>query len=280
MQQHLYDTVSAACSRQVTRHYSTSFTLGINLLARKLHDPIYSIYGFVRLADEIVDTFHAHQPLMLMSDFRKATEEAIEKQFSLNPILHAFQCVVHKYQIEPETIELFLQSMETDLYAQVHDRHSYDKYILGSAEVVGLMCLRVFTNGNDRQYEMLRPYAMRLGSAFQKVNFLRDIKADYEQLGRVYFPGVSFDGFSDEAKRKIESEIHDDFETAMHGIRMLPSGARLGVYTAYLYYRALFAKIKSTPARAIVNKRIRISNRRKFWLMCTGMVRYNLGQLS
>lgn len=280
MQQQLYDTVSAACSRQVTRHYSTSFTLGINLLAKKLHDPIYSIYGFVRLADEIVDTFHAHQPAMLMADFRAATEDAIRNKFSLNPILHAFQSVVHQYQIDAETIELFIQSMECDLHAQVHDRHSYDRYILGSAEVVGLMCLRVFTDGNQKQYDALKPYAMRLGSAFQKVNFLRDIKADYEQLGRVYFPGVSFSSFSDEAKCKIESEIKDDFEIAVRGIRMLPPAARLGVYTAYLYYRSLFAKIRATPARVIVNQRIRISNRRKLWLLCAGMVRNNLGQLS
>lgn len=279
MQPQLYDTVSAACSKQVTRHYSTSFTLGINLLGKKLHDPIYSIYGFVRLADEIVDTFHAHQPAMLMVDFREATEEAIRTKFSLNPILHAFQSVVHQYYIDAETIELFMQSMDSDLHAQVHDRHSYDRYILGSAEVVGLMCLRVFTDGNQKQYEVLKPFAMRLGSAFQKVNFLRDIKADYEQLGRVYFPGVSFSSFSDEAKHKIECEIKDDFEIAVRGIRMLPPAARLGVYTAYLYYRSLFAKIRATPARAILNQRIRISNRRKLLLLCAGMVRNNLGQL-
>jgi phytoene/squalene synthetase len=169
--------------------------------------------------------------------------------------------------------------METDLYAQVHDRYSFDKYILGSAEVVGLMCLRVFTNGNQRNYDLLRPYAMRLGSAFQKVNFLRDIRADYEQLGRVYFPDVSFVSFSDEAKYKIECEIQDDFEIAMNGIRQLPSGARLGVYVAYLYYRALFTKIRSMPARRILKQRIRISNRRKLWLMCAGLIRHNLGFL-
>ncbi len=276
----LYNTVSAACSRQVTHHYSTSFTLGINLLAKRLHDPIYSIYGFVRLADEIVDTFHAYQPKILMTDFRAASEDAIRSKFSLNPILHAFQSVVHQYDIDAATIELFLQSMETDLYAQSHDRYSYDNYILGSAEVVGLMCLRVFTHGNPKQYDLLKPYAMRLGSAFQKVNFLRDIRADYEQLGRIYFPDVSFSTFSDEAKQKIELEIREDFEIAVRGIRMLPHGARLGVYTAYLYYRALFSKIKATPARAILNERIRISNRRKLWLLCTGMVRHNLGQLS
>ena len=215
-----------------------------------------------------------------MMDFRAATQEAIDAHFSLNPVLHAFQNVVHAYHIDAETIELFLQSMEMDLDAQVHDRKSYEAYILGSAEVVGLMCLRVFTNGNAEQYENLKPYAMRLGSAFQKVNFLRDFRADYEQLGRVYFPGVSFEEFSEEAKQTIEQDIHSDFDAAMYGIRMLPSGARLGVYTAYLYYRALFTKIRATPAPSILRRRIRISNRRKLWLMCTGMVRHNLGQLS
>jgi len=280
MQLPLYNKVSAACSKQVTRHYSTSFTLGINLLTPKFHDPIYSIYGFVRLADEIVDTFHDHQPRMLMSEFRTATAQAIGSRFSLNPILHAFQGVVHQYGIDDETIELFLQSMETDLEAATHDRESFEQYILGSAEVVGLMCLRVFTNGNPEKYETLKPFAMRLGSAFQKVNFLRDMRADYEQLGRLYFPDVSFLDFTEEQKDRIEQEIHLDFEAAMHGIRMLPSGARLGVYVAYLYYRSLFAKIRATPARAILRRRIRISNSKKLWLMCAGMLRHNFGQLS
>lgn len=279
-QEHLYDIVSAACSRQITRRYSTSFTLGIRLLSRRLHDPVYSIYGFVRLADEIVDTFHTQPQSSLLADFHSQTQEAIRNRFSLNPVLHAFQLVVHRYGIDQESIDCFLRSMEIDLEAKMHDRQSYDTYILGSAEVVGLMCLRVFTDGDAAQYEQLRPYAMRLGAAFQKVNFLRDLCADHQQLGRVYFPGVSFDTFCDHTKRTIEHEIQEDFEVALAGIKVLPSGARLGVYTAYLYYRALFAKIRATPAQIIQRQRIRISNRRKFWLMCTGMVRHNIGMLS
>jgi phytoene/squalene synthetase len=280
MQEQLFDRVSVACSRQITRRYSTSFTLGIQLLAREIRGPIYSIYGFVRLADEIVDTFHEQPKETLFDEFKSATLNAITRHFSLNPVLHAFQGVVHRYGIETETITRFLDSMEMDLEAKVHDRPSFENYILGSAEVVGLMCLRVFTGGDQTQYEVLKPYAMRLGAAFQKINFLRDIRADYQELGRVYFPGVSFESFSETEKNEIEREIQEDFDMAVKGIRLLPDGARLGVYTAYLYYRTLFEKIRRIPASSILNRRIRISNLRKLWLMCTGMVRHNVGQLS
>lgn len=279
MQLQLYDRVSVACSKQVTKNYSTSFSLGIQLLDRKLHGPVYAIYGFVRLADEIVDTFHEQHQERLLMEFRAATNEALQKRFSLNPILQAFQKVVHDYHIEDDLIEVFLQSMEMDLSPKTYDRSTFDTYILGSAEVVGLMCLAVFTAGDRRQYEKLRPYAMRLGAAFQKVNFLRDIRADYVDLGRMYFPGISFDAFTEIDKQNIEAEILEDFEYALKGIRMLPAEAKLGVYTAYLYYRNLFAKIRRIPAGSILNHRIRISNSRKLWLMCTGLVRNNIGML-
>ena len=275
----LYNSVSAACSRQITRQYSTSFSLGIQLLDKRMHDPIYSIYGFVRLADEIVDTFHAHEPARLLKAFRAETEEALQRRFSLNPVLNAFQAVVHQYHIDPETIELFLQSMETDLERDRHFRISYDQYILGSAEVVGLMCLSVFTDGNKEKYRALKPYAMKLGSAFQKVNFLRDMRSDFEQLGRIYFPGVQFHHFSDEDKKKIEKEIDHEFTEALKGIQMLPPGARLGVYVAYLYYQSLFSKIKTAPAQMVLKQRFRISNAKKLWLMCAGVLRYRLGMV-
>ena len=280
MQQQLYHDISIACSRRITRSYSTSFSLGIRLLGRRLHDPIYAIYGFVRIADEIVDTFHDQDQSVLFSEFRQATIEAIDRRFSTNPVLHAFQDVVHAYGIEWEVIDLFLNSMEMDLARRTYDRASFERYIVGSAEVVGLMCLKVFVQGDLAMYAELRPYAMRLGAAFQKVNFLRDMRADYKELGRMYFPGVSFEMFSEDEKARIESEIAEDFAIAMTGIRMLPAGARLGVYTAYLYYRALFSKIRRTPASFILRRRIRISNRRKVLLMCAGMVRHNLGMLS
>jgi len=280
MQRQLFDQVSIACSRKITRSYSTSFSLGIRLLAQRLHDPIYGIYGFVRVADEIVDTFHDQDRALLFAEFRQATRDAIDRRISTNPVLHAFQRVVHTYHIEWEIIDLFLQSMEMDLGDRKYDRSTFEQYIVGSAEVVGLMCLRVFTNGDAGMYDGLKPFAMRLGAAFQKVNFLRDIRADYEDLGRMYFPGVSFNMFSETEKQRIEAEIAEDFAHAVIGIRNLPSGARLGVYTAYLYYRALFSKIRKTPATSIVNQRIRISNPRKLWLMCAGMLRHNIGMLS
>jgi phytoene/squalene synthetase len=280
MQQNLYNKVCDACSQQVTQRYSTSFSFGIRLLATQLHNPIYAIYGFVRVADEIVDTFHDHDQETLLKEFRRDTVDAVERRISTNPILHAFQQVVHQYQIDWETIDVFLKSMEMDLDEQSYDRTAFDQYIVGSAEVVGLMCLRVFTNGDAEAYAQLRPYAMRLGAAFQKVNFLRDIRDDYLELGRMYFPGVAFDQFSEKEKQRIEAEIIDDFSQAVIGIRKLPRGSRLGVYVAYLYYRSLFVKIQRTSAASILRARIRISNPRKIWLMCSGMLRHNTGLLS
>lgn len=275
----LFDNVSLACSRHTTRTYSSSFSIGIYCLNKKLRGPIYSIYGFVRFADEIVDTFHDYNKNELFSEFREETWKAIERRISMNPILNSFQHVVHQYGIERELIECFLNSMETDLYEQAHNRDSYDTYILGSAEVVGLMCLRVFTNCNEELYQRLKPAAMKLGAAFQKVNFLRDVKADYEQLGRVYFPGVDFRSFSEHEKKQIEHEIQQDFHAALEGIRQLPADARFGIYVAYVYYRSLFNKIRGIPSAKILMERVRISNPGKIRLLMTSYLRHSFSLL-
>ncbi len=263
----LFDNVSAATSKITTRSYSTSFSLGIYCLNEKIHRPIYNIYGFVRFADEIVDTFHEYDKAMLLKEFKEETYKAIDRKISLNPILNSFQEVVHKYNIEPELIETFLKSMEMDLSQSNHNSMSYDEYILGSAEVVGLMCLRVFTNGNEEDYQKLKPSAMKLGAAFQKVNFLRDLKADYEFLGRVYFPSVNMKNLTDDDKAKIEHEIEQDFKDALVGIKQLPKTSKFGVYVAYVYYKCLFNKIKALPSSQIMIKRIRVPNYEKFCLL-------------
>jgi len=273
-----FDAVSRKTSKLVTNQYSTSFSLGIFMLDRSIHDPIYGIYGFVRLADEIVDSFHGFDKETLLAGLRKQSYEAIESGICLNPILNSFQEVVTRYNIEIELIDTFLDSMEMDLNKQEYSAREYEKYILGSAEVVGLMCLRVFTNGDNESYEHLKPYAMRLGAAFQKVNFLRDLQADYEGLGRTYFPGVHFDRFDEAQKQQIEADIQEDFHQALIGIRQLPSGARLGVYTAYVYYTALFQKIKAISASRIMQERIRISNFQKLWLTCGCMFNASLNR--
>lgn len=275
----LFDEVSARCSRTVTQRYSTSFSLGIRFLSPELRPAIYGIYGFVRLADEIVDSFHGYDKAGLLEKFREDTISAIENKISLNPILNSFQKVVHDYNIEWHLIEAFLESMRTDLRKQEHDRASYENYIYGSAEVVGLMCLRVFVNGHQELYEQLKPYAMSLGSAFQKVNFLRDAKDDYDQLGRVYFPGVDVYALNHDSKRDIEMDIERDFAHALAGIRLLPRPSRKGVYLAYYYYRNLFAKIKSTPPHNILNTRIRIPNAQKIGLMFGCVIRHQLNWL-
>lgn len=272
----LFDKVSIASSKLTTRAYSTSFSLGIYCLDRRFRDPIYSIYGFVRFADEIVDTFHDFDKLTLLDEFTSEAYKAIERKISLNPILNSFQKVVHEYRIERELIDCFLQSMRTDLSQTEHSLSSYNEYILGSAEVVGLMCLRVFTEGDEALYQQLKPAAMKLGSAFQKVNFLRDLKNDYQSLGRVYFPGVDMAHFSENEKLQIEKEIEADFHAAYAGIRMLPDGARFGVYVAYMYYRDLFMKIKSLPSRTIMLERIRIPNYQKISLLFTSYFRHSL----
>jgi len=274
--QALYNKVSIRCSRLTTRAYSTSFSLGIRCLNKRLRDPIYSIYGFVRFGDEIVDTFHATDKVFLLDKFRKDTFEAIEQRISLNPILHSFQLVVNRYGIDRPVIEQFLRSMEMDITMKAHDQSSYEEYILGSAEVVGLMCLRVFCDGDDALYQQLKPQAMKLGSAFQKINFLRDLNADFSGMGRMYFPGVDHTRFDHDAKRAIEHDIEADFRQGLEGILKLPRSSRFGVYMAYVYYQALLRKIMNTPAHRVIETRIRIRNRHKLRLLFTSFIRHRL----
>ena len=263
----LFDEVSLKCSEITTKYYSTSFSLGIRLLDKEIHSPIYSIYGFVRLADEIVDSFHEFDKAKLLNEFKENTKQAIENKISLNPILNSFQEVVNKYNIEWEHIQDFLSSMESDLNQKKHDEDSYKQYIKGSAEAVGLMCLRVFCNNDNKLYNDLEKYAIYLGSVFQKVNFIRDISADYNELKRVYFPQLNINEFNEEEKNKIEDDIEKEFGLALIGIKQLPKSAKKGVFLAYSYYYSLFKKIKSTPADKIMTKRIRIPNFTKFLIL-------------
>lgn len=263
----LFDQTTLECSKLITQRYSTSFTLGIKTLDKKLHLPIYAIYGFVRYADEIVDTFHDKDKKVLLDQFKHDTYEAIDKGISLNPVLHAFQMIVNQYGIDLDLIEAFLKSMEMDLDFKTYNDSRYHEYIYGSAEVVGLMCLKVFCEGNQEMYQSLKVPACKLGSAFQKVNFLRDIKSDYEERGRVYFPGVDFNNFDKSAKQLIEEDIQKDFDEALDGIRRLPESAKMGVKIAYLYYQKLFDKIKRLPPEIITHERVRIPNSRKFSLL-------------
>lgn len=272
----LYDAVCIAASRRTTTSYSTSFSLGVRMLDARFRDPIHAIYGFVRFADEIVDTFHDQPQGELLSRFRADTEQAIRDGFSINPILHSFQQVVRRYGIEWELIGTFLDSMAMDLQRTSHDEASFDRYVLGSAEVVGLMCLRVFTEGDNELFERLKPYAMSLGSAFQKVNFLRDLKQDCQDLGRVYFPGVDISELGPEQKSVIESGIQSELDYALEGIRLLPAGARFGVHLAYLYYRALFNKIRKIPAEELMRRRVRVRDRRKIQLLLGTFVQHRL----
>ncbi|MCU0397664.1 MAG: phytoene/squalene synthase family protein [Cyclobacteriaceae bacterium] len=272
----LYDKVALKCSRLTTRAYSTSFSLGILCLNKDLRDPIYSIYGFVRFADEIVDTFHDYNKEDLLIRFKEETYKALEDGISLNPILHSFQATVKKYNIDRSSIDLFLRSMEMDLSLKEYDFRGLKEYILGSAEVVGLMCLRVFVKGNDEAYETLKPYAMSLGSAFQKINFLRDLQADYLHMGRTYFPDLDLSQFTEEKKREIEESIQVDFDEGLKGIKMLPRSSRFGVYVAYMYYVALFNKIRNTPCHRVLESRIRIRNRHKATLLAYSYVRHQL----
>lgn len=272
----LFDRVSTRCSRLTTRAYSTSFSLGILCLGKEIRDPVYAIYGFVRFADEIVDSFHDYDKALLLQRFKEDTFRAIGEKISLNPILNSFQTTVNEYGIERELVECFLASMEMDLNTRQHDAASLQKYILGSAEVVGLMCLRVFCQGNDSQYKQLKPYAMSLGAAFQKINFLRDLNADYSALGRTYFPELNVEKFDATSKRHIEEDIHKDFKNALHGIKQLPRAARFGVYVAYVYYYALFKKIMNTPPEHVMKSRIRIRNRQKATLLAYSYVKHHL----
>jgi phytoene/squalene synthetase len=272
----LYNKVSLKTSRITTHEYSTSFSIGIRLFNRKYHDPIYAIYGFVRLADEIVDSFHDHDKRALLEQFKSDTWEAIRQGISTNPILHSFQWVVRKYHIDISSIETFLKSMEMDLDEVSYDNTGYKDYILGSAEVVGLMCLRVFTDGDHKKYDELKEYAMALGSAFQKINFLRDLKDDYYALGRTYFPDVDISTFDDSIKTSLELDIQKDFDKGFEGIKKLPKSVRLGVWVAYRYYLALFKKIRRTNANVILNNRVRIPNIQKYFLLFRTYVKYQI----
>lgn len=273
----LFTQTALECSKLITEHYSTSFTLGIKTLQRKFHFPIYAIYGFVRFADEIVDTFHEYDKKTLLARFRHDTYQAIEEGISLNPVLHSFQSVVNQYGIDFPLIEAFLKSMEMDLYIQEYeDADAYNDYIYGSAEVVGLMCLRVFCEGDQLMYDRLKEPARKLGAAFQKVNFLRDLKSDFQDRGRTYFPGVDFNDFSRDAKHDIEEDIQRDFDEAYIGIMNLPQGARMGVYLAYTYYLRLFSKIKQLPASRIQQERIRVPDSQKIALLAQTYLKYRL----
>jgi phytoene/squalene synthetase len=275
----LYDQTTFECSKLITQRYSTSFTLGIKTLNKKFHYPIYSIYGFVRYADEIVDTFHDFDKKALLDGFRQDTYKAIADGVSLNPVLHSFQSVVNKYHIEQELIDAFLHSMELDLTEQDYTKDGYEEYIYGSAEVVGLMCLRVFCEGDKALYDSLLGPAKKLGSAFQKVNFIRDIRSDYEERGRVYFPGVDFNDFTKSAKEQIEADIQKDFDDALEGILRLPAGAKMGVFLAYRYYLKLFRKIRNCPASRIKEERIRIPDARKMGILLTTYFQARLNAL-
>lgn len=272
----LFDELSYKISKQTTKQYSTSFSLGILALSPQIRNSIYAIYGYVRLADEIVDSFHGYDRATLLARFREQTNQALEEKISLNPILQCFQETIHRYDIDRQLINQFLKSMEMDLEKIDYNSDLYKEYILGSAEVVGLMCLHIFVNGDKELFAMLKPSAMKLGSAFQKVNFLRDMKDDYQVLGRCYFPNVDISYFDNIVKAQIEQEIYAEFKEALEGIKKLPPSSRFGVYLAYRYYISLFRKIKRTSAHKIINQRIRISNGRKFSLMMSSYVQYKM----
>lgn len=275
----IYNRLSLRCSRMTTTMYSTSFSLGIYCLNKRFRDPIYSIYGFVRFADEIVDTFHAYDKEALLDRFREDTYRALQDKISLNPILNSFQHAVHEYNIESSLIDLFLNSMQMDLHKTSYSSAEIKDYILGSAEVVGLMCLRVFCERDKVMFDRLAPYAQRLGSAFQKVNFLRDLNADYKMMGRMYFPGVQLNQWNSSCKLSIEKSIEEDFREALAGIKQLPRTSRLGVYVAYVYYLALFKKIKNTSPELVMEGRIRIPNRDKARLLAYSYVKHQLNMI-
>lgn len=276
---HLFHSVSQKCSEFTTEKYSTSFSSAIRLLHGSLRTPIYNIYGLVRFADEIVDTFHDYDKQQLLSDFRNETFLAIERKISLNPILHSFQLTVNQYGIDRNLIEAFFTSMEQDLNETKYDQVGYNQYIYGSAEVVGLMCLHVFCEGDKTLYDKLKPSAQALGAAFQKVNFLRDLKADYQELNRTYFPGVDFRNFTPAMKLQIEEDITADFGKAYIGISQLPVKSRFGVYVAYKYYMSLFKKIKKSQPSLLLQNRVRIPNYSKAFILMRAGVRSQLNIL-
>lgn len=273
----LFDDVSFKCSKLVTKNYSTSFSLAVKMLSPSIRDAIYSIYGFVRFADEIVDSFHNFDKENLINDFENEYYKAQKSGISLNPILNSFQQTVRKYNIQDDLVQAFLRSMKLDLIkSDYNNKEEYEDYIYGSADVVGLMCLKVFVNGNEQKYNELKSEAMRLGSAFQKVNFLRDLKDDNLVLNRNYFPGINFKTFDEKSKLLIIKEIEEDFAVAYQGILKLPIDAKFGVYTAFIYYNKLLKKLKNTPCDKIGNERIRVSNYTKARLLAKSFLSYKL----
>jgi 15-cis-phytoene synthase len=272
----LFHTVSENCSRMVTENYSTSFSSAIRLLHKDLQVPIHNIYGFVRFTDEIVDSFHEYDKAFLLQQFKEATYDALQRGISLNPVLNSFQRTVNEYNIDTSLVDSFFRSMESDLSKSVYDQKDYTEYIYGSAEVVGLMCLYVFCEGKTGLYKELEQSARALGAAFQKVNFLRDFKADYNGLSRIYFPGCDFNNFTEQQKKEIEEDIHHDFHTAYRGILKLPVKARFGVYVAYKYYTSLFNKIIKTKPARVLEERISIPNYRKALIILRAGVKNQL----
>ncbi len=276
----IFDNVSQNCSRSVTRAYSTSFSLATNMLAPSVRQDIHNIYGFVRFADEIVDSFHDYDKEILFNDFEKDLYKAIDAKISLNPILNSFQETAHKFDIDESLYSAFLKSMRLDLYKSTYGNvEEYKEYIYGSADVVGLMCLKVFIQGNKEKFDELKASAMRLGSAFQKVNFLRDLKTDYESLNRSYFPETNLEALDEISKKNIINEIEADFKAGLEGIIKLPVEAKFGVYTAYVYYLSLLNKLKRTPSVEIKNKRIRVPNYEKAGLLAKSYISYRLNLL-
>ncbi len=276
---HLFHSTSEICSKIVTQRYSTSFASAIRMLHKDLRTPIFNIYGFVRFADEIVDTFHDHDKEELLEQFKAETYDSIKRGISLNPVLNSFQRTVNQYNIDLKLVDAFFRSMEMDLSKKVYDVLGYEEYIYGSAEVVGLMCLYVFCEGDKALYEKLEPSARSLGAAFQKVNFLRDIKADYAGLSRTYFPGCDFNNFTEREKQQIEEDIAGDFRAAFEGIKQLPLKARFGVYVAYKYYLSLFKKIKRLKPSSILESRIRIPDFLKAYIVFRAGVKNQLGMI-
>ena len=272
----LYDRVSVDTSTLITKKYSTSFSLGIRILDKKYREPIYSIYGFVRLADEIVDSFHGYNQTKMLKKLKKDTFLAISEGISTNPVLNSFQIVVNKYEINLKLVELFLNSMEMDLKKVKYNKKTLKTYILGSAEVVGLMCLKVFVEGDDKEYKNLEVYAKTLGSAFQKINFLRDVNEDYNNLGRIYFPNLDLNNFTNKNKKKIENDLEDEFKLALFGVLLLPQTVKVGVLISYRYYYELFRKIKQSNPEDLMVKRVRISNFHKMWILFKTFFEYLL----
>lgn len=276
----IFDEVSYSCSENVTKTYSTSFSLATRLLSENIRKDIYNIYGFVRFADEIVDSFHDYNKTELFNDFSDDLEKALANKIHLNPILNSFQHTFHKYNIDKDLVDSFMKSMRMDLTKKKYSTvKEYKEYIYGSADVVGLMCLKVFVQGDSKLYNKLKNNAMKLGSAFQKVNFLRDLKADKEDLNRTYFPNTKFEKLNESEKNEIINEIENDFKDGLEGIKKLPIDAKFGVFMAYRYYNQLLKKLKKTPATEIINRRIRVPNLKKIELLTRSYVKYQLNLL-